>query len=70
MGPTATGIVLLIAGAGVYAWNTERHEGQLVFPGLDPDQSAAAILLLGILLVLRGGWKAVTRGGESDGSGS
>ncbi len=61
MGPLPTGIVFLIVGGGVYAWNTERHEGQLVFPGLDPDQSAAVILAFGVLFVLRGAWKAMRR---------
>lgn len=67
MGAIGTGILLLLAGAAVYAWNTEQHEGQLILPGLDPDQSPALILALGAALVLKGAWARIRADGGNEG---
>ena len=52
-----TGLIFLLAGAGIYAFNTESHDRQLVLPGLNPDQTAGAILAAGVFFTALGAWR-------------
>jgi len=72
-----TGLIFLIVGVGVYAYNTEAHSGQVIFPGMSPDQTAAALMGLGVFFTALGGFRWLrARGaaaelaayGEDDGS--
>ena len=72
-----TGLLFLFVGVGVYAYNTEAHTGQVIFPGMNPDQTAATLLGLGIFFTALGGFRWLrARGaaaelaayGEDDGS--
>lgn len=69
VGAIGTGIVFLLAGAAVYAWNTEQHDGQLVIFGLGPDRTPALFLALGLLFVLKGAWARMQHDDGQDGDG-
>jgi len=52
--PALTGLVFLLVGGGVYHFNTHSHDVQVVFPGMNPDQTVAALLGMGVLLLAVG----------------
>lgn len=52
-----TGLVFLFVGVGVYAFNTESHGTQVIFPGMSPDQTAAALMGLGVFFTALGGFR-------------
>ncbi len=56
MGAIVTGIVFLLAGAGVYAFNTESHTTKLVFGrlGLSLGEVETVAVLLGLGLFFLG----------------
>lgn len=54
MVPVLVGVIFLCAGAGVYHFNTQSHDGQVVFPNLTPDQTVAALFGMGVLMVCVG----------------
>ncbi len=49
--------VFLLVGVGVYAYNTEAHSGQVIFPGMTPDQTAATLMGLGVFFTALGGFR-------------
>jgi hypothetical protein len=62
-----TGLVFLFVGVGVYVYNTEVHTGQVIFPGMTPDQTAATLLGLGIFFTALGGFRWLrTRGAAAE----
>ena len=54
MVPVLVGIIFLCAGAGVYHFNTQSHDQQLIFPNLSPDQTVAVLFGIGVLMVCVG----------------
>jgi hypothetical protein len=52
-----TGLIFLFVGVGVYVYNTEAHSSQVIFPGMNPDQTAATLLGLGIFFTALGGFR-------------
>ncbi|MCO4772693.1 MAG: hypothetical protein KDA24_21860 [Deltaproteobacteria bacterium] len=48
------GIVFLCVGAGVYHFNTQSHDRQIIFPTLTPDQTVAALFGIGVVMVCVG----------------
>lgn len=52
--PALTGLVFLLVGGGVYHFNTHSHGVQVVFPGMNPDETVAALLGMGVLLLAVG----------------
>ena len=67
MVPALTGLVFLLVGGGVYHFNTHSHGEQVVFPGLSPDQTVAALLGMGVLMLAVGAARWLrAHGGEED----
>ncbi len=65
--PALTGLVFLLVGGGVYHFNTHSHTGQVVFPGLTPDQTVAVLLGMGVLMLAVGAGRWLLRnGGEEE----
>lgn len=48
------GILFMCVGAGVYHFNTQSHDSQIIFPSLTPDQTVAALFAIGVLMVASG----------------
>ena len=66
MSAVIVGIVFLLAGAGVYGFNTESHVRQIVFPGMGPDQTAGVLLGLGVVFVAIGALRWLRSGAFGD----
>lgn len=64
--PSLIGLVFLLVGGGVYHFNTHSHGEQIVFPNMTPDQTVAALLGLGVLMLAVGAgrWLFQNRGEE------
>jgi len=63
--PALTGLVFLLVGGGVYHFNTNSHDTQVVFPGMNPDQTVAALLGMGVLMLAVGAMRWLrTHGGD------
>jgi len=64
-----TGLIFLLAGAGVYAFNTESHDAKIVFnrfgANLGETETVAVLLGLGVLFLGIGAVKWLS-GLESD----
>jgi len=58
--PVLVGIIFLCVGAGVYHHNTQSHDSQIIFSGLSPDQTVAALFGLGVLMVCVGAVRWLT----------
>lgn len=54
MVPVLVGIIFACVGAGVYHFNTQSHDSQIIFPSLTPDQTVAALFAIGALMVASG----------------
>ena len=61
-----TGMLFLVVGAAVYHVNTHSHDGQYLFPGLNPDQTAAVLLAMGLALIVVGAARWLRANARSD----
>lgn len=63
------GVIFLLAGAGVYAYNTESHDSKIVLGrfGLPfgETETVAILLGIGVLLMLVGGVQWLRRRGDA-----
>ncbi len=70
MGAVFTGIVFLLAGAAVYAYNTESHTTKITFNrfglNLGETETVAILLGLGVFFLAVGGWKWIRTMGPLD----
>ena len=60
--PVLVGLIFLGVGAGVYHHNTQSHDSQIIFAGLNPDQTVAALFGIGVLMVCVGAVRWLSRG--------
>jgi len=70
VGAIITGLVFLITGAFVYAYNTESHTSKITFGRFGVDlgetETVAILLGLGVLFLAVGGWRWIRSMGPLD----
>jgi hypothetical protein len=70
VGAIITGLVFLISGAFVYAYNTEYHTSKITFHrfglNLGETETVAILLGLGVLFLAVGGWRWIRAMGPLD----
>lgn len=70
MGAIITGLVFLLSGAFVYAYNTESHTSKITFGrfglNLGETETVAILFGLGVLFLAVGGWRWIREMGPMD----
>ncbi len=70
MGAIVTGLIFLISGALVYAYNTESHDSKITFSrfGLEIGEfeTAAILLGLGVFFLALGAFRWLQKGGDAE----